>query len=78
MHIFGEWIGAIIEFCRPNPTSVENLFCRAKNMGSQNGRRHMKFAKNSYITFFLKLPFRRSFRKPFWDLPDTFRDSALS
>ena len=37
----------------------------------------MRFAKNSYITSFLKLPFRRSFRKPFRDLSDTFRDSAF-
>ena len=41
MDIFGEWIGPNIEFCRPNSTCVENQFCRARNMGSQNGRRHM-------------------------------------
>ena len=38
----------------------------------------MRFARNSYITWFLKLSFRVDFRKPFRDLPDTFRDSAFS
>ena len=38
----------------------------------------MRFARNSYITWFLKLSFRVHFRKPFRDLPDTFRDSAFS
>ena len=38
MHKFGEWIGPNIKFCRPNSTSVENQFRRAKSMGSQNGR----------------------------------------
>jgi hypothetical protein len=37
----------------------------------------MKFVKKHYITSFLKLPFRRSFRETFRDLPDTFRDPAL-
>ena len=38
----------------------------------------MRFARNSYITWFSKLSFRVYFRKPFRDLPDTFRDAAFS
>ena len=37
----------------------------------------MRFARNSYITWFLKLSFRVAFRKPFRDLPDTFRDAVF-
>ena len=38
----------------------------------------MRFATNSYITWFSKLSSRVYFRKPFQDLPDTFRDAAFS
>ena len=38
----------------------------------------MNFAENYYITWFIKLSFRTNFRKPFRDLPDTFRDSVVS
>ena len=38
----------------------------------------MRFVKKSHITLFPKLPFRLNFRKPFRNLPDTFRDSAVS
>ena len=39
--VFGKWIGGNIECCRLNSTSVENQFCRPKNIGSQNGHSHM-------------------------------------
>jgi hypothetical protein len=39
---------------------------------------YMRFDRNSYITLFSKLSFRVYFRKPFRDLPDTFRDAVFS
>ena len=53
MHIFGESIGPNIEFCRPNSTSVENQFCRAKNMGGQNGRGRIEIETNSAFCLFI-------------------------
>ena len=38
----------------------------------------MRLDKNYYITWFIKLPVRTNFPKPFRDLPDTFRDSVVS
>ena len=38
----------------------------------------LKFVIYSHITFFLKVPFRFCFRKVFWNLPDSFRDSVFS
>ena len=38
----------------------------------------MRFAENYDITLFIKFSSRTNFRKPFWDLPDTFWDTPLS
>ena len=58
IYIFGECISPNIEFCRPNSTCVENQFCRAKSMGSQNGRGHVLFLFPSRKRSAFKLPMR--------------------